>query len=95
MICANPCFRLYRSLGDYDVLRGIFTSQIGTQEITQQALEAEARGDYAQALKLYNEVFFRLDYPGMIFFFFRHLLLNCFYASSQSLSRFSSTIHLS
>lgn len=48
--------RLYRSLGDYDVLRGIFTGHIGTKPITQKALEAEARGDFSQALKLYNEV---------------------------------------
>lgn len=48
--------RLYRSLGDYDVLRGIFTGHIGTKPITQDALEAEARGDFSQALKLYNEV---------------------------------------
>ena len=54
----NPynCDRLYRSLGDYDVLRGIFTGHIGTKPITQKALEAEARGDFSQALKLYNEV---------------------------------------
>ena len=51
-----PPSRLYRSLGDYDVLRGIFTEHIGTQPITQKALEAEARGDYSLALKLYNEV---------------------------------------
>ena len=51
-----PPSRLYRSLGDYDVLRGIFTEHIGTQSITQKALEAEARGDYSLALKLYNEV---------------------------------------
>jgi len=37
-------------------LRGIFTGHIGTQPITQRALEAEARGDYSLALKLYNEV---------------------------------------
>ncbi|KAL9956083.1 hypothetical protein ACROYT_G037506 [Oculina patagonica] len=47
--------KLYRSLGDYDVLQGIFTGHIGTQPITQKALEAEARGDYSLALKLYNE----------------------------------------
>lgn len=47
--------KLYRSLGDYDVLRGIFTGHIGTKPITQEALEAEARGDFSQALKLYNE----------------------------------------
>ena len=38
------------------MLRGIFSGQIGTQDITRKALEAEARGDYSQALKLYNEV---------------------------------------
>lgn len=48
--------RLYRSLGDYDVLRGIFTGHIGTKSETQKALEAEARGDFSQALKLYHEV---------------------------------------
>ena len=51
-----PPSRLYRSLGDYDVLRGIFTGHIGTKPITQKALEAETRGDYSLALKLYNEV---------------------------------------
>lgn len=51
-----PPSRLYRSLGDYDVLRGIFTGHIGTKPITQKALEAEAQGDYSLALKLYNEV---------------------------------------
>ena len=38
------------------MLRGIFTGHIGTKPITQEALEAEARGDFSQALKLYNEV---------------------------------------
>lgn len=47
--------KLYRSLGDYDVLRGIFTGHIGTKSETQKALEAEARGDFSQALKLYHE----------------------------------------
>lgn len=51
--------KLYRSLGDYDVLRGIFTGHIGNKPITQDALEAEARGDYSQALKLYNEAISR------------------------------------
>lgn len=48
--------RLYRSLGDYDVLRGIFSGKIGTKEITQKALLAEARSDYAEAAKYYDEV---------------------------------------
>ncbi|XP_067044034.1 DNA-dependent protein kinase catalytic subunit-like isoform X2 [Acropora muricata] len=56
--------RLYRSLGDYDVLRGIFTGHIGTKPITQKALEAEARGDFSQALKLYNEAIATESWPG-------------------------------
>lgn len=49
-------FRLYRSLGDYDVVRGIFGGKIGTKSITCTALQLEAKGDYAEAVKLYNEV---------------------------------------
>ena len=49
-------FRLYNSIKDFDALRGIFSSQIGTQSITKEALEAEARGDYTKALALYSDV---------------------------------------
>ena len=48
--------RLYRSLEDYDVVRGIFGGKIGTKAITCAALQAEANNDFAQAVKLYNEV---------------------------------------
>lgn len=48
--------RLYRSLGDYDALRGIFSGKIGTKEITQKALLAEARNDYAEAAQYYDKV---------------------------------------
>ncbi|XP_061073095.1 DNA-dependent protein kinase catalytic subunit [Conger conger] len=47
--------KLYRSLGDYDVVRGIFSGKIGTKPITNRALQAEAKSDYAEAVKLYNE----------------------------------------
>ncbi|XP_077022849.1 DNA-dependent protein kinase catalytic subunit isoform X2 [Tamandua tetradactyla] len=47
--------KLYRSIGEYDVLRGIFSSEIGTKQFTQNALLAEARGDYSEAAKQYNE----------------------------------------
>uniref|UniRef100_A0AAV2L5B1 DNA-dependent protein kinase catalytic subunit n=1 Tax=Knipowitschia caucasica TaxID=637954 RepID=A0AAV2L5B1_KNICA len=47
--------RLYRSLEDYDVVRGIFSSKVGTKSITCSALQAEAQTDYAEAVKLYNE----------------------------------------
>ncbi|XP_030635503.1 DNA-dependent protein kinase catalytic subunit [Chanos chanos] len=47
--------KLYRSLGDYDVVRGIFGGKIGTKAITSMALQAEAKSDYAEAVKLYNQ----------------------------------------
>ena len=48
--------RLYKLLGDYDVLHGVFSRQIGTKSITRKALEAEERRDYFEALRLYKEV---------------------------------------
>uniref|UniRef100_A0A663E412 DNA-dependent protein kinase catalytic subunit n=1 Tax=Aquila chrysaetos chrysaetos TaxID=223781 RepID=A0A663E412_AQUCH len=54
--------KLYRSLGDYDVLRGIFSGKIGTKEITQKALLAEARSDYAEAAKYYDEALSKGDW---------------------------------
>ena len=48
--------RLYRSLEDYDVVRGIFGGKIGTKSITLTALQAEANSDFAEAVRLYNEV---------------------------------------
>lgn len=47
--------RLYRSLEDYDVVRGIFGGKVGTKSITSAALQAEANTDFAEAAKLYNE----------------------------------------
>nr|XP_046226723.1 DNA-dependent protein kinase catalytic subunit isoform X2 [Scatophagus argus] len=47
--------RLYRSVEDYDVVRGIFGGKVGTKSITCAALQAEANSDYAEAVKLYNE----------------------------------------
>ncbi|MEQ2213269.1 hypothetical protein XENOCAPTIV_012110, partial [Xenoophorus captivus] len=48
--------RLYRDLEDYDVVRGIFGGKVGTKSITSAALQAEANTDFAEAVKLYNEV---------------------------------------
>ncbi|XP_073085590.1 DNA-dependent protein kinase catalytic subunit isoform X1 [Manis javanica] len=47
--------KLYRSIGEYDVLRGIFSSEIGTKQVTQNALLAEAKSNYFEAAKQYNE----------------------------------------
>ncbi|XP_064405997.1 DNA-dependent protein kinase catalytic subunit-like isoform X2 [Halichondria panicea] len=47
--------RLYKSLGDFDSLRGIFSSQVGTRPITKEAMDAEERGDYLEAVERYKE----------------------------------------
>ncbi|XP_066122188.1 DNA-dependent protein kinase catalytic subunit isoform X1 [Saccopteryx bilineata] len=47
--------KLYRSIGEYDVLRGIFNNEIGTKQVTRNALLEEARSDYFEAAKQYNE----------------------------------------
>uniref|UniRef100_A0A8C3RFN2 DNA-dependent protein kinase catalytic subunit n=1 Tax=Cyanoderma ruficeps TaxID=181631 RepID=A0A8C3RFN2_9PASS len=54
--------KLYRSLGDYDALRGIFSGKIGTKEITQKALLAEARNDYAAAAQYYDKALSQEDW---------------------------------
>lgn len=38
------------------MLLGIFSGRIGTQDITKEAVQMEARGDYYKAVKLYNQV---------------------------------------
>ena len=35
---------------------GIFSGRIGTQDLTKEAVQMEARGDYYKAVKLYNQV---------------------------------------
>lgn len=54
--------KLYRSIGEYDVLHGIFSSELGTKQDTQNALLAEARSDYFQAAKLYKEALNKLEW---------------------------------
>ncbi|XP_061454380.1 DNA-dependent protein kinase catalytic subunit isoform X2 [Rhineura floridana] len=55
--------KLYRSVGDYDVLRAIFSGKIVTKEITQKALLAESKSDYAEAAKHYVEALSTQDWP--------------------------------
>uniref|UniRef100_A0A3B4ZYV0 DNA-dependent protein kinase catalytic subunit n=1 Tax=Stegastes partitus TaxID=144197 RepID=A0A3B4ZYV0_9TELE len=55
--------RLYRSLEDYDVVRGIFGGKVGTKLITCTALQAEASTDFAEAVKLYNEALNTESWP--------------------------------
>lgn len=55
-VCLPLFSRLYKSLEDYDVVRGIFGGKVGAKSITCTALQAEANTDLAEAVKLYNEV---------------------------------------
>ncbi|XP_061568965.1 DNA-dependent protein kinase catalytic subunit [Cololabis saira] len=55
--------RLYRSLEDYDVVRGIFGGKVGTKPITSTALQAEANTDFSEAVKRYNEALNTEDWP--------------------------------
>lgn len=68
--------RLYKSLGDFDSLCGIFSSEIGTKAITSDALEAEERGDYPRALQLYKEV---CNYTTVICRVMQHACRNDYY----------------
>ncbi|KAM7075469.1 DNA-dependent protein kinase catalytic subunit isoform 1-T1 [Molossus nigricans] len=54
--------KLYRSVGEYDVLHGIFGSEIGTKQITQNALLEEARSNYSEAAEQYNEALNRQEW---------------------------------
>ena len=56
MIVIFDYVRLYKTLGNYDVLRGIFSGHVGTKDVTRLALEAEERSDYYTAQQLYKEV---------------------------------------
>ncbi|XP_037550083.1 DNA-dependent protein kinase catalytic subunit [Nematolebias whitei] len=55
--------KLYRSLENYDVVRGIFGGKVGTKSITCAALQAEANTDFAEAVTLYNEALNTEDWP--------------------------------
>lgn len=48
--------KLYKSINDYDAVRGIFQSEVGTKDLTKDALEAEGRCDYVTAYTKFKEV---------------------------------------
>jgi len=49
-------FRLYKSLGEYDVVNAILSKHVTSHPVTLQAIDAEVHGDYTLAAKLYNQV---------------------------------------
>ena len=48
-------FRLYKSLGDYDVIEGIFCGR-GSNEATSAGLKLEASGSFKEARRVYEQV---------------------------------------
>jgi len=49
-------YRLYKSVGEYDVVNAVLSKHVTTHEVTLQAIDAEVRGDFTLAAKLYNQV---------------------------------------
>jgi DNA-dependent protein kinase catalytic subunit len=57
--------KLYRSINDYDSIKGIFTRNINLMtEYTRKALEHESNYDYFNALKCYTEAFDKSDWKN-------------------------------
>jgi len=50
-------FRLYKSLGEYDVVNAVLTRHVTSHPVTLEAIDAELHGDYTLAAKRYNQVF--------------------------------------
>lgn len=48
--------RLYKSLSDYDVLRGIFSDRLSAEPRTRDAIKAEMKLDFLSAAKIYTQV---------------------------------------
>ena len=49
-------YRLYKSVGEYDVVNAILRKHVTTHPVTLRAIDAELHGDYTLAAKLYNQV---------------------------------------
>eukprot|EP01087_Luapelamoeba_hula_P000112 TRINITY_DN10064_c0_g1_i1.p1 TRINITY_DN10064_c0_g1~~TRINITY_DN10064_c0_g1_i1.p1 ORF type:complete len:1634 (-),score=246.38 TRINITY_DN10064_c0_g1_i1:51-4931(-) len=47
--------RLYKALGEEDILLGLYDKHISKNDFTRRALAAEIRGDYIEALSIYEE----------------------------------------
>jgi DNA-dependent protein kinase catalytic subunit len=55
--CWIELAKLYKSINDYDAVQGIFKSEIGTKDLTNEALSAEGRGDYLTAYLKFKEAY--------------------------------------
>ena len=48
--------RLYKSVGEYDVVNAVLSEYVTTHPVTLQAVDAELHADYTLAAKCYNQV---------------------------------------
>lgn len=48
--------RLYKSLGEYDVVSAVLSQHVTSHPVTREAIDAELHGDYVLAAKRYNQV---------------------------------------
>ena len=48
--------RLYKSVGEYDVVSAVLSQYVTTHQVTLEAIDAELHGDYVLAAKRYNQV---------------------------------------
>ncbi|XP_078482635.1 DNA-dependent protein kinase catalytic subunit [Ciona intestinalis] len=56
--------RLYKSLDEFDVLRGIFSGDSESNKSTAEGLALEDCGDFTAAYKVYNEALHKEDWDG-------------------------------
>jgi len=48
--------RLYKSLGEYDVVSAVLSRHVTSHRVTLEAIDAEVHGDYVLAAEHYNQV---------------------------------------
>jgi DNA-dependent protein kinase catalytic subunit len=56
--------KLYRKIGEEDILRGVFEKEIARHQFTKDALAAELKGDYNEAFAVYEKATQVLDAGG-------------------------------
>ena len=53
--------KLYRKIGEDDILRGIFEKELAKHPYTKDALSLELKGDYNEAFSIYEKAIQELD----------------------------------
>eukprot|EP01018_Ginkgo_biloba_P019264 Gb_14393 [translate_table: standard] len=57
--------KLYKLIGEYDVVLSIYKNNLTKAAITQHALEAQLRGDFNNALQLYDKAINQFEEPNV------------------------------